>query len=683
MEQEENDQNKKEQEENHQNKMELEETHQNKDQTHKEESHQNSYQVIQENHENEIQINQQQNNEISNKINQGNNYHNTNQIIQENNYQIIHNVNHEESNPNQINQDENKSNNIVQEKKNTSQENQNENNLNQIIEGENNANQVNQEDNNINQENNNSNEIEEEKISTKLKKEEIGSSQMMEEEDKAEKNDILEEENNQKNDSVMNEYEFFRLLFSNEILDLLVEESNNFMKKLIIEEYGPNYREIVLSRKTNSTYAYLYVTKGIKREDILAFIGMRIYMGLHKYTKIDLYWSDSIIYKNYLKELMPKHYFYLLSKALHFPEKEEKDDESSTNNSTKDDDKSEMSFKVDPRQKIQLYLEKLAQNFQKYYALGANITIDESLLQFKGRNSMKFYIPMKPHKWGFKIHLLCDSDTHYLYNMLFDPGKIGKEFLQYDENYTLSENIVLKLLSCLKDNKERNLFCDGWYSSIGLMKKLSKMGYLVTTVLRNNSKELPSKIKLSGYDKAYCDGIFVQKYEGKKTILFATNYEVDKEELRNIYNIKNRGVDTFDQYLEMSSIQRRTKRWYKKILLFGIDASIINSKILCELRTGKSYTTVRFKEKIVEHIFKMYSGFRKKNEKHDKNSSVVAEPKPNPTPSNVHNIGHVNEKKKCMKCNQKTHYICIGCNVHIHPECYIAYHNKLSENPSK
>ena len=329
---------------------------------------------------------------------------------------------------------------------------------------------------------------------------------------------------------------------------------------------------------------------------------------------------------------------------------------------------------------LKLILDK-AQNFQKYYALGANITIDESLLQFKGRNSMKFYIPMKPHKWGFKIHLLCDSDTHYLYNMLFDPGKIGKEFLQYDENYTLSENIVLKLLSCLKDNKERNLFCDGWYSSIGLMKKLSKMGYLVTTVLRNNSKELPAKIKLSGYDKAYCDGIFVQKYEGKKTILFATNYEVDKEELRNIYNIKNRGVDTFDQYLEMSSIQRRTKRWYKKILLFGIDASIINSKILCELRTGKSYTTVKFKEKIVEHIFKMYSGFRKKNEKHDKNSSVVTNPIR--TPSHVHNIGHINEKKRCMKCRKKTPYICIGCNVHLHPECYTSYHTKLSENSLK
>ena len=65
------------------------------------------------------------------------------------------------------------------------------------------------------------------------------------------------------------------------------------------------------------------------------------------------------------------------------------------------------------------------------YILGKNITIDESLLHFTGRNKMKFYIPMKPHKWGFKMHLLCDSDTHYLYNILFDPGKDGKKFIYF------------------------------------------------------------------------------------------------------------------------------------------------------------------------------------------------------------------------------------------------------------
>ena len=38
-----------------------------------------------------------------------------------------------------------------------------------------------------------------------------------------------------------------------------------------------------------------------------------------------------------------------------------------------------------------------------------------------------------------------------------------------------------------------------------------------------------------------------------------TELKIDKEELRNIYNIKNRGVDIFDQYLEISSIQRKTR----------------------------------------------------------------------------------------------------------------------------
>ena len=56
-----------------------------------------------------------------------------------------------------------------------------------------------------------------------------------------------------------------------------------------------------------------------------------------------------------------------------------------------------------------------------------------------------------------------------------------------------------------------------------------------TTVLRSNSKEIPSKLKLKGYDKAYDNEILIQKYEGKKTILFATNYEIEKEKLRNIY----------------------------------------------------------------------------------------------------------------------------------------------------
>ena len=39
-------------------------------------------------------------------------------------------------------------------------------------------------------------------------------------------------------------------------------------------------------------YEYLYVTKGIKNLDILAFIAIRIYMGFHKYPSIECYWKN-------------------------------------------------------------------------------------------------------------------------------------------------------------------------------------------------------------------------------------------------------------------------------------------------------------------------------------------------------------------------------------------------------
>ena len=115
------------------------------------------------------------------------------------------------------------------------------------------------------------------------------------------------------------------------------------------------------------------------------------------------------------------------------------------------------------------------------------------------------------------------------------------------------------------------------------MKKLSQMNYLNTTVLRANAKELPSKIKNEEIESAFKNGILIQKYEEKKAILFASNYKIEKDKLKKANNIQNRGVNVFDQYLEISSIQRETKKWYKKIFLFGIDVSIINAKIICEL----------------------------------------------------------------------------------------------------
>ena len=63
----------------------------------------------------------------------------------------------------------------------------------------------------------------------------------------------------------------------------------------------------------------------------------------------------------------------------------------------------------------------------------------------------------------FKINIL-----YIVY--FFNTRKHGKEFIYFEESDSLSESIVLQLLSYIKDIKQTNLFLHGWYSSKNLWK---------------------------------------------------------------------------------------------------------------------------------------------------------------------------------------------------------------------
>ena len=76
---------------------------------------------------------------------------------------------------------------------------------------------------------------------------------------------------------------------------------------------------------------------------------------------------------------------------------------------------------VDPRNKINLLISKTIIQCKKYWYLGNILTIDESMVAFKGRNKMKFFMPHKPIKWGFKINVSVDVINTYVYNFIMDP----------------------------------------------------------------------------------------------------------------------------------------------------------------------------------------------------------------------------------------------------------------------
>ena len=67
----------------------------------------------------------------------------------------------------------------------------------------------------------------------------------------------------------------------------------------------------------------------------------------------------------------------------------------------------------DPLYKLRPFIDPLLNNFRAAYNLGREISIDESMIGFKGRLYFIQYMPKKPTKWGMKAFVL-DEVQHPL-----------------------------------------------------------------------------------------------------------------------------------------------------------------------------------------------------------------------------------------------------------------------------
>ena len=82
-----------------------------------------------------------------------------------------------------------------------------------------------------------------------------------------------------------------------------------------------------------------------------------------------------------------------------------------------------------PRYKIYLFSSEITFQCKKSWYLGLILTIDESLVTFKGMNKVKFFMPHKPNKQGFKIYILVDAMNNYVFNFIMEPGNGNKNLI--------------------------------------------------------------------------------------------------------------------------------------------------------------------------------------------------------------------------------------------------------------
>ena len=183
--------------------------------------------------------------------------------------------------------------------------------------------------------------------------------------------------------------ELFQLFFSVEILQHICDETNRYAVACSSTIWEP-----------------LTIT------ELKAWMGFSILMGLVRIPALSDYWSKNPIF-NYqpVASRITRTQFFNITKYLHF-----------TDNSLLAPSGTPGYRKLG---KIEPMLLVLGEKFKSMYNLHREVSIDEAMVPFKGRSSMKQYMPMKPVKRGFKVWMLADAHTGYVTHLDVYTGKAG------------------------------------------------------------------------------------------------------------------------------------------------------------------------------------------------------------------------------------------------------------------
>jgi len=132
--------------------------------------------------------------------------------------------------------------------------------------------------------------------------------------------------------------------------------------------------------------------------------------------------------------------------------------------------------------KLRPFIDSLSSNLQKI-PIDGKVRVDEQIIPFKDRHSLKVYVKNKPKKWGYKVFALCDS-SGILLNFEIDTGK--EEHDSELPDVGVSGNIVLRMTEVLQRHMNHKMYYDNWFSCVILVVELEKMGIQSLGTVRSN-----------------------------------------------------------------------------------------------------------------------------------------------------------------------------------------------------
>ncbi|KAM5158092.1 piggyBac transposable element-derived protein 4 [Mantella aurantiaca] len=386
---------------------------------------------------------------------------------------------------------------------------------------------------------------------------------------------------------------YLQLFLTDEVIEKIVTETNRYKEQ----------QSATLYRKFSRIRKWEPVTK----DDIWNFLGLIILQGVVKKPLQKWYWStNKLLETPFFGTVMTEYRFSLIMKFLHFTNNEEFD---------------ETTHPAPKLKKIWEVFQMVVKNFQQTYVPERDISIDESLMAYKGRLSWIQYIASKRARFGIKSYMLCESSTGYIWNSVIYTGKGTKSNPKYS-GYGLTTSSVLTLIEPLL-NQGYCVTTDNFYTSPELYELLLKNKTDAYGTVRANRRDMPSmfaKKKLkTGEMVAWQKGkMMALRWRDKKdvclmstvhntsTVLVRTRggKEVMKPQVVIDYNKTMGGVDRADQAMTFyPAMRKQQKKYYKKIFRNLLEQCLWNAYILYRGKSDKPLVHSDFIWKVAERIF--------------------------------------------------------------------------------
>lgn len=250
-----------------------------------------------------------------------------------------------------------------------------------------------------------------------------------------------------------------------------------------------------------------------------------------------------------------------------------------------------------------------------------DISIEESLMAYKGCLSWIQYIESKRARFGIKSYMLCESSTGYIWNAIIYTGKVTQFNPKYSD-YGMATSSVLTLIKPLL-NQGYCVTTNNFYTSPELNEFLLKNKTDAYGTVRANRRDMPSmfgkkKLKTGELVAWQIGKIMALRWRDKKDVCLMSTVpntstgmvrtkggkEVMKPQVVTDYNKTMGGVDRADQAITFyPAMRKEQKKYYKKIFRHLLEQCLWNAYILHREKSDKPLVHSDFIWKVAEQIF--------------------------------------------------------------------------------